>query len=363
MFIHCLEPFASFGRTRNFRSTLFLPTLFAATFMLAIPSVRAQTAYFSGVVNTLSIFSSGVVAVDGSGNVFVTGNNAVYEVIAVNGSIPASPTIRTLSSGISEPNGLAVDRSGNVFVTDGANGHVEEIIAVGGSIPASPTIRTWTSGFSAPTGVAVDGSGNVFVADQFIQVVDEMIAVGGSIPASPTIRQWGSGFSTPVGVAVDGSGNVFVADTGNNAVYEMIAVNGSIPASPTILTLGSGFFNPFGVAVDGNGNVFVAVNSNTALKEISPANFGSVAVGAASAQQSLTFAFDTGGTLASTPYSVLTQGAPNLDFAAAATQPATACVTGHPYNAGDTCTVDVVFTPSSRELATVRSLCRVPLEM
>jgi sugar lactone lactonase YvrE len=144
---------------------------------------------------------------------------------------------------------------------------------------------------------------------------------------------------------VDGSGNVFVADVYYNAVYEMIAVNGSIPASPTILTLGSGFFNPFGVAVDGNGNVFVAVNSNTALKEISPANFGSIAVGAASAQQTLTFAFDTGGTLASTPYSVLTQGAPNLDFAAAATQPATACVTGHPYNAGDTCTVDVVFTP------------------
>jgi DNA-binding beta-propeller fold protein YncE len=38
------------------------------------------------------------VAVDGSGNVYVahTGNNVVKEILAVNGSIPASPTIGTL---------------------------------------------------------------------------------------------------------------------------------------------------------------------------------------------------------------------------------------------------------------------------
>ena len=67
------------------------------------------------------------------------------EILAVNGSIPANPTINTLGSGFSDPGGLAVDGSGNVFVADPAR-HVQEILAVNGSIPANPTINTLASG-------------------------------------------------------------------------------------------------------------------------------------------------------------------------------------------------------------------------
>ena len=59
-----------------------------------------------------------------------------------------------------------VDASGDVFVGDvsGNSGQVKEIMAVDGSIPASPTIKTLGS-YSPldPLGVAVDGMGNVFV--------------------------------------------------------------------------------------------------------------------------------------------------------------------------------------------------------
>jgi hypothetical protein len=50
--------------------------------------------------------------------------NSVYEMHAINGSIPASPTVQLLSSGIpgnlpnSYPEDVAVDNSGNVYVTD-----------------------------------------------------------------------------------------------------------------------------------------------------------------------------------------------------------------------------------------------------
>ena len=53
---------------------------------------------------------------------------------------------------------------------------MKEIVAVNGSIPASPTIRTLGSGFYYPYGVAVDGSGNVFVGEQNLNVVKEIVA-------------------------------------------------------------------------------------------------------------------------------------------------------------------------------------------
>src|SRR5580698_4663365 len=95
-----------------------------------------------------------------------------------------SGTTTVLGSGFSGPTGVAVDGSGNVFVADTENNAVKEIVAVSGSIPASnPTINVLGSGFNAPAGVAVDGNGNVFVADTSNNLMKEIVAVNGSIPA------------------------------------------------------------------------------------------------------------------------------------------------------------------------------------
>ena len=243
-----------------------------ATANLYGTGVGPQMAYSPAVASVLgSGFSMPLgVAVDGSGNAYVAdgGTNAVYQIEAVGGVIPSSPTIRTLSSSFSAPYGVAVDGSGNVYVADVNNRAVKEIEAVGGVFPANPTILILGSGFNEPAGVAVDGSGNIYVADIGNSAVYEIEAAGGVIPANPTILTLGSGFTSPYGVAVDGSGNVYVADMGNSAVYEIEAAGGVIPASPTIRTLGSNFSFPYGVAVDGNGNVYVADISNSAVYEI-----------------------------------------------------------------------------------------------
>jgi len=72
---------------------------------------------------------------------------------------------RTPANGFAWPAGVAVDSSGNVYVADTGHNAVKEMLAVDGVIPASPTIVTLGSGFSVPNGVAVDGNGNVYVAD------------------------------------------------------------------------------------------------------------------------------------------------------------------------------------------------------
>ncbi len=283
-------------------------------------------------------------AADSSGDVFVAdlNNNAVYKILAVNGAVPSNPTINTLASGLQQPSGVAVDGSGNVFVAGGRN-NVYEI--PGGT--GSPVLVS--SAFAALVAVAVDRSGNVFVADEYNSAVYEIVAVNGAVSASSQVIAVGTGFNDPWGVAVDGSGNVFVADTENAAVKEILAVNGSVNAGSQVIPLGGGFNYPEGVAVDGSGNVFVAgVGLPGAVYEIvaGAEKFSATPVGSTSAPSTISFAFDSAATLDQTPYRVVTQGAPNLDFQAAPTQPANACVAGQSYNAGDICAVNVIFTPA-----------------
>ena len=291
------------------------------------------------------------IALDSSGNVYVAdlGAGAVKEILAVNGSIPNSPAVVTLAtqvSGFSEPFGVAVDSSGNVYFTAAGpspfgNGVVMEILAVGGSIPASPTIVTLSSSFGEPAGIAVDGSGNVYVGNKGDAFISELVAVNGSVPASPTILQLGSGFNQPSSVAVDSSGDVYVADNTLHSVSEMLAVNGSVPASPTIVSLGSVSI-PWGVAFDRAGNVYASdVNSNVVDEVFPGGSLGSVNIGAASPTISTIFNFSGSVTLGST--ALLTTGVSGLDFADAGTG---TCTASNTYSAGQSCTVDVNFTPA-----------------
>jgi len=174
----------------------------------------------------------------------------VKEILAAGGYT----TVITLGSGFTNPNGVAVDATGNVFVSDLGNNAVKEILAAGGYT----TINSLGSNFSGPACVAVDANGNVFVADSGNNAVKEILAAGGYI----TVNTLSSSFNSPVGVAVDANGNVFVAD--DTTVKEMLATSGYT----VINTLGSTFAQPGGVAVDGSGNVFVADTFNTAVVKL-----------------------------------------------------------------------------------------------
>ena len=103
----------------------------------------------------------------------------------------------------------------------------------------------------------------------------------------------------------------------------------------------------------GVGNVYIACGVyNTITDTTTPQvlketpvgwDFGMVNLGNTSTTNSLVFTFDTAGTLGST--AVLTQGAAGLDFADAGTGSCTTNGTSHTYDTGDTCTIDVTFTP------------------
>jgi len=250
--------------------------LAAALALLALPSMsaQAQTAHLSGATTTLGGgFSNPFgVAVDASGNVYVADftNNAVKKIPAGCGS---SSCATTLGGGFRGPSGVAVDASGNVYVADSTNGAVKKIPAscISGANDSTCVVTLGTSAFIDPFGIALDASGNVYVADSNLTTLEEIPAscISGA-NNSTCVKPLGSGFNSPWGVAVDASGNVYAANWGASTVKEIPAscISGA-NNSTCMTTLGGGFNQPIGIAVDTSGNVYVGDYANNAVKEIS----------------------------------------------------------------------------------------------
>jgi streptogramin lyase len=377
--------------------------LFAALACTAATTAVAQTITFDGAQRPVAFgfYEPESLAVDQYGNLFVADADTftISEILATNGAIPPNPTIRVLYRDTWNPEAIAVDKNGNVFFADyndenPPNGQtIKEILAVGGSIPASPTVVQLGGGFSFPQGLSVDANGDVFVADYYKNTLFEMLAVDGSVPPSPMILPVGSGFSNPSGIAMDALGNIYIADSGNHAVKEILAVNGSIPPSPAILTLAANYCSPSGVSLDSQGNLYfsdycnaavyqilavngtipaspviktfssgqglsgvsdVAVDSNQnvyvggvynldQIPQVYPSDFGPVRVGTTTGVTPFMFTFIGPVTLGSV--SVVPQSAGGMDFANAGTG---TCVAGTTYSSPSAysyCTVTVTFTP------------------
>jgi hypothetical protein len=234
------------------------------------------------------------VAVDGSGNVFVTGYsysyafgiNVDYATIAYSGAGVALWTNRYGGPDHFDDyaNAVAVDGSGNVFVTGqsvrGVSGYDYATIAYSGAGAA-----LWTNRYNGPgnsfdgaNAVAVDGSGNVFVTGEsygigFVNPDYATIAYSGAGVALWTNRYNGpgNGGDRAFAVAVDGSGNVFVTgfsaidNSGVGSSYDYATIAYSSAGIPLWTDRyngpGNGEDRAFAMAVDGSGNVFVTGSS------------------------------------------------------------------------------------------------------
>ncbi len=184
---------------------------------------------------------------------------------------PDAATIVPTTGLSSTSYGVAVDRLGNVYVSDGGNKDVIEVPVGGGAQSTLPF-----TGLQLPKGAAVDGAGDVYVADYSAADVVELPA-GGGAQITLTPQEFNcSLLVSPAGVAVDGAGDLYIADPGAGDVTVVPAGTVSpYPLGPilsTTVTLNS----PGGVAVDGAGDLFIADMGGSQVVEYTAANVASV---------------------------------------------------------------------------------------
>ena len=201
------------------------------------------------------------------------------------------------SAGIGTPYGLAVDSSGNLYLTDALNNLVRMVDANGN---ISTVAGNGVQGFSGdngpatsarlnvPHGIAVDTAGNLFIADtdnERIRKVDTSGTIT-TIAGNGSLGFGGDGgaptralLAYPDGVAVDAGGNLYIADTSNerirlvaNGAINTIAGNGSYGyAGDGGLANAATFRYPYAIAADSSGYLVVADQSNNAVRLLTPA--------------------------------------------------------------------------------------------
>lgn len=237
------------------------------------------------------------IAVGPSGNVYVAGD-ASNNVFAIGPGCGASGVEEILDAtgdgthGFSGAIGVAVDGAERVFVAGDNTHNVFMITDPCGANFATQIIDGTGDGqghtLSVPLFVAVDGSGNAYVTASGSDNVFRIADPGGANSIDEILDTTGDGVNAlvnPEGIAVDSAGNVYVASSGSDVVFR-IEDPGGVSAVQTVIDSsgdGSGdvtsgnLDEPLVVAVDASDDLYVTgYNSSNAFKIEDPGGLNAI---------------------------------------------------------------------------------------
>ena len=196
------------------------------------------------------------------------------------------------------PVDVAVDAMGNLFIADNTNNCIRKVNTAGIiSTYAGTSVAGYsgdggnadTAEFYSPSAIAIDASGNLFISDAGNNCIRKINPAG---IISTVAGDTASGYSgdggpataaalySPEDIAVDNTGNLFIADIGNNVIRK---VNTAGIISTYAGTGGLGYTGdngpataaqmqyPYAVATDTAGNLYITDNANFVIRKVNTA--------------------------------------------------------------------------------------------
>ena len=190
-----------------------------------------------------------------------------------------------------QPEGIAIDGVGNLYVTDRSNHTIRKVTPAGvvSTLAGLPGDQGNAEGagsaarFSLPRGIAVGADGTLYVADSGNRRIRKVTPGGvvstlaggsfGSADGTGTAAQFGD----PVGVAVDGAtGQVYVTDSSFHTlrritpagVVTTLAGLAGTPGGTDGTGPAARFVNPTGLALDGSATLYITEFNNHTIRKV-----------------------------------------------------------------------------------------------
>ncbi|WP_159025705.1 cadherin domain-containing protein [Aquimarina sp. Aq78] len=180
--------------------------------------------------------------VDSNGNVYVAdyGNNRIRKITPAGVVTTLAGSSRGFADGtgtaamFKAPHDVAVDNNDNVYVTDGFNHRIRKITPAGVVTTFAGTNQGFADGtgtqarFNTPEGITIDNSGNLYVTDRSNHCIRKITSTGVvSILAGSNDFGFVNGtgatarFRQPAGITVNASGVFYVTDESNHSVRKI----------------------------------------------------------------------------------------------------------------------------------------------